>query len=122
METTFSSNCTIESTGFLTLTGEDHSLHIRISRLFVSSDVIKLSFNTSLKFEFLVNGYQGPTGILGQPYWVIIEFPSNPTIVYEISLKTSFEEYLYLIASILSLWFGFSIIRLTGCGGSWWFI
>jgi len=42
-----------------------------------------------------------------------IEFPSHPTTIYEISLKMSVEEYLCYIASILSLWFGFSILSLT---------
>ena len=39
-----------------------------------------------------------------------IEVPSHPTTIYEISLKMCFEEYLCLIASILSIWFGFSIL------------
>ena len=39
-----------------------------------------------------------------------IEFPTHLTTIYEISLKMSFGEYLCLIASILSLWFGFSIL------------
>ena len=43
-------------------------------------------------------------------YHLEIYFPSHPTTIYEISLKMSFEEYLCLIASILSLWFGFSIL------------
>ena len=43
---------------------------------------------------------------------IIIEFPTHPTTIYEISLKMSFEEYLCLIASILSLWFGFSILLI----------
>ena len=42
-----------------------------------------------------------------------IEFPTHPTTIYEISLKMSFEEYLCLIASILSLWFGFSILSFV---------
>ena len=44
---------------------------------------------------------------------LIIEYPSHPTTVYEISLKMTFEEYLCLIASIVSLWFGFSILLFT---------
>ena len=46
-------------------------------------------------------------------FYVMIEFPTHPTTVYEISLKMSFEEYLCLIASILSLWFGFSILAFS---------
>ena len=42
-----------------------------------------------------------------------IHFPTEPTVVYEISLKMSFEEYLSLTASIISLWFGVSIITGT---------
>ena len=44
---------------------------------------------------------------------IIIEYPSHPTTFYEISLKMTFEEYLCLIASIVSLWFGFSILLFT---------
>ena len=39
--------------------------------------------------------------------------PSEPTVVYEISLKMSPEEYVCLMASVLSLWFGISILMLT---------
>ena len=46
-------------------------------------------------------------------YKILIEFPTHPTTIYEISLKTCFEEYLCLIASILILWFGFSILAVT---------
>ena len=46
-------------------------------------------------------------------YLVLLEFPTHPTTIYEISLKMQFEEYLCLIASILSLWFGFSILMLN---------
>ena len=46
-------------------------------------------------------------------FQLAIDFPTHPTTIYEISLKMSFEEYLCLIASILSLWFGFSIIVFT---------
>ena len=46
-------------------------------------------------------------------YYLYFEFPSHPTTIYEISLKMQFEEYLCLIASILSLWFGFSILLFT---------
>ena len=42
-----------------------------------------------------------------------IEFPAYPTTIYEISLKMSFEEYLCLMSSIFSLWFGFSILMFT---------
>ena len=42
-----------------------------------------------------------------------VEFPSVPPTVYEISQKMHFEEYLCLLSSILSLWFGFSIITFT---------
>ena len=46
-------------------------------------------------------------------YTIIMNTPSEPTVVYEISLKMSPEEYVCLMASVLSLWFGFSIIMLT---------
>jgi len=46
-------------------------------------------------------------------YTVVFEFPSEPSVIYEISLKMSFEEYLSLTASIISLWFGFSILFFT---------
>ena len=46
-------------------------------------------------------------------YGIHFQFPTHPTTIYEISLKMQFEEYLCLIASILSLWFGFSILWLT---------
>ena len=46
-------------------------------------------------------------------YNIFLEFPTHPTTAYEISLKMSFEEYLCLIASILSLWFGFSVLMFT---------
>ena len=44
-------------------------------------------------------------------YQIMIDFPTHPTT--EISLKMCFEEYLCLIASILSIWFGFSVIMLS---------
>ena len=54
---------------------------------------------------------------LGASNWkdfgIFINFPTHPTTIYEISLKMSFEEYLCLIASIVSLWFGFSILMFT---------
>jgi len=46
-------------------------------------------------------------------YSLNIELPKFPTVIYEMSLKMSFEEYLSLTASIISLWFGFSIIMFT---------
>ena len=46
-------------------------------------------------------------------YFISITYPTEPTVIYEISLKMSFEEYLSLTASIISLWFGFSIIMFT---------
>ena len=46
-------------------------------------------------------------------YQIMIDFPTHPTTIYEISLKMCFEEYLCLIASILSIWFGFSILAVT---------
>ena len=46
-------------------------------------------------------------------FHLAINFPTHPTTIYEISLKMSFEEYLCLIASILSLWFGFNVVMVT---------
>ena len=42
-----------------------------------------------------------------------IEYPAHPSTLYEISLKMSVEEYLCLMSSIFSLWFGFSILMFT---------
>ena len=39
-----------------------------------------------------------------------LEYPLHPTTIYEINLKMSFEEYLCLMSSVFSLWFGFSVI------------
>ena len=44
---------------------------------------------------------------------ILIEYPAHPTSLYEISLKMTFEEYLCLMSSIFSLWFGFSILMFT---------
>ena len=46
-------------------------------------------------------------------YQLYIHQQLDQIVVYEISLKMSFEEYLSLTASIISLWFGFSIIAGT---------
>ena len=46
-------------------------------------------------------------------YTICIFAHNYPTVIYELSLKMSFEEYMSLTASIISLWFGFSIIALT---------
>src|SRR6185437_5007045 len=40
-------------------------------------------------------------------------FPFESTVEYEITPKMSFEEYLSLAASVISLWFGFSIIMFA---------
>jgi len=48
-----------------------------------------------------------------QEFKLQIEFPSHPTTIYEISIKMSFEEYLAFLASIFSIWFGFSMLSLT---------
>ncbi|CAG2105002.1 unnamed protein product [Medioppia subpectinata] len=37
-----------------------------------------------------------------------LNLPQNPDVVYEISLKMSWEEYVVFIGSLLGLWFGFS--------------
>ena len=44
---------------------------------------------------------------------LIVQYPAHPTTIYEISLKVTFEEYLCLMSSIFSLWFGFSILMFT---------
>ena len=44
---------------------------------------------------------------------LFIENSLYSSIKYEIYLKISFEEYLILMSSILSLWFGFSIVMFT---------
>ena len=44
---------------------------------------------------------------------VIIEYPAQPSLVYELNLKMHFEEYLCLLSSILSLWFGISFVMFT---------
>ena len=49
----------------------------------------------------------------GNTFYITFELPSHPTTIYEISLKMCFEEYLCLIASILSLWFGFSVLMFS---------
>src|SRR5258708_1319470 len=46
-------------------------------------------------------------------YTFLVNTPSEPTVVYEISLKMSPEEYVCLMASVLSLWLGISILMLT---------
>ena len=46
-------------------------------------------------------------------YAVSLSVPTEPLLIYEIQLKLTFEEYLCLMASVVSLWFGFSIIMLT---------
>ncbi|CAG2161500.1 unnamed protein product [Oppiella nova] len=38
---------------------------------------------------------------------------SAPTIIYEISYKMTLEEYMCLMASVMSLWFGLSVIMFT---------
>src|SRR5947208_672232 len=53
-----------------------------------------------------------PDVVIKETYELTIDFPIHSTTIYETSLNMSFEEYLCLIASILSLWFGFSVIHL----------
>ncbi|CAG2102210.1 unnamed protein product [Medioppia subpectinata] len=50
---------------------------------------------------------------LADGYAIVVEFPSEPTTVYEIIRKMPFEEFLCLLGSISSLWFGFSLLLLT---------
>ena len=40
-------------------------------------------------------------------FQIVVEFPAHPQTIYEVNLKMSFEEYLCLMSSIFSLWFGF---------------
>jgi len=42
---------------------------------------------------------------------IFIEFPTEPVTIYEIYPKMYFEEYLCFVASLLSLWFGFSFVN-----------
>ena len=63
------------------------------------------------KEYFNFEGKETKTSI--QRYQIWIDIPTHPTTIYEISLKMSFDEYLCLMASILSLWFGFSILVFT---------
>ena len=55
------------------------------------------------------------TGYVGNDEYfkMLIEYPTYPSTIYEISLKMSVEEYLCLMSSIFSLWFGFSILMFT---------
>jgi len=46
-------------------------------------------------------------------YTVTLSVPTEPLLIYEIQLKLTFEEYLCLMASVVSLWFGFSVVMLT---------
>ena len=45
--------------------------------------------------------------------YIFIKKPTIASTIYEISLKMSVEEYLCLMSSIFSLWFGFSILMFT---------
>ena len=44
---------------------------------------------------------------------IIVQHPAHPNTIYEINLKMCVEEYLCLMSSIFSLWFGFSILMFT---------
>ena len=46
-------------------------------------------------------------------YHIVIEYSLYSTTIYEIYPKIYFGEYLILMSSILSLWFGFSVVMLT---------
>ena len=46
-------------------------------------------------------------------FQVIIEYPTQPLAVYEVNLKMHLEEYLCLLSSIFSLWFGVSVLLFT---------
>ena len=46
-------------------------------------------------------------------FQILVEFPAHPKTIYEVNLKMTFEEYLCLMSSIFSLWFGFSILMFT---------
>ena len=71
--------------------------------------------NTDCYREYFISDYKEYDYTYSNPdkFDVGIEFPTHPTTIYEISLKMSFEEYLCLIASIVSLWFGFSILSFV---------
>jgi len=45
--------------------------------------------------------------------YITIKHSVEPDIYYESNFKMTMEEYLCLVASILSVWFGFSIILFT---------
>ena len=56
-------------------------------------------------------------GYGGDRYMIYVEYPAEPITVYEIYDKMYFEEYVCLMASILSLWFGFDVIMFSRiCG------
>ena len=71
--------------------------------------------NTECLKEYFISdskAYKYPTQ-KRKNFFLLINFPTHPTTIYEISLKMCFEEYLCLIASILSLWFGFNVVMVT---------
>ena len=67
------------------------------------------------KEHFIMSSTQDNSNLAKQyhSFRIFFEFPSHPTTIYEISLKICFEEYLCLIASIVSLWFGFSVLMFN---------
>jgi len=66
------------------------------------------------KEYFIFNSVKGVISHFNKNnYYIYILYPSYPSTVYEIYPKMYFEEYLCLISSVFSLWFGFSILMFT---------
>ena len=57
--------------------------------------------------------YSNKTESKKNEFVLLLEYPAHPSTIYEVNLKMSFEEYLCLLSSIFSVWFGFSILVLT---------
>ena len=74
----------------------------------LKTECIKQYFNTYPTFRKL-----SWLGIETDRFIITLEYPAQPTYMYEINLKMTFEEYLSLMSSIFSLWFGFSILMFT---------
>ena len=110
----------IEQTGQYpgTYAAEDTKLNLNFSDLKTSVNLNDCSKRCSHRIDcykehFIVQGNKGGLYNQSNEHQMLIEFPAHPTTIYEISLKMCFEEYLCLIASIFSLWFGFSILAFN---------
>jgi hypothetical protein len=60
--------------------------------------------------EYFTFGDQSLTTLLKTYFEILITIPSHPTLLIIHSAKIEFEEFLCYITSIISLWFGFSVI------------